>query len=101
MAIPPGTMVKITGAGALSSAIELPAGWYEKTFTDTLDIVASPAPTNTVSSTVCNPGYYCPPGSFLQVPCPAGTFRSNYYGRNVSDCGKCPSGTYCQKTGLS
>jgi len=102
MAIPPGTMIKVKGAGSLSEAIQLPAGWFAKEFATDADPFAydstNPA---TFSLSTCNPGYYCPPGSYVQVPCPAGTFRANFYGRNVSDCGKCPAGTYCPKVGYA
>jgi hypothetical protein len=78
----------------------LPAGWFAKEFSDPTVEGATFAAGYT-SATVCNPGRYCPPGSYQQIECPAGTFRANYYGRSVTDCGKCPAGTYCPSTGIS
>ena len=50
-------------------------------------------------TTACEKGYYCPPGSFAPVPCPAGSFRDNTYGHDAESCGKCPAGTYCPTAG--
>jgi hypothetical protein len=101
MSIPPGTMISETGAEGLSWAIKLPAGWWAKEFDITRDPATYTGLAATISSSVCNPGYYCPPGTYQEVPCPAGTYRANYYGRNVNDCGRCPSGTYCPSTGYA
>ena len=61
--IPPGTMIKVTGAGSLSEAIQLPAGWFAKEFSDTT-VEGATFATGYASATVCNPGRYCPPGSY-------------------------------------
>lgn len=40
----------------------------------------------------CTPGYYCPEGSKARVPCPAGLFQDEFYGKS---CKVCPEGHYC------
>jgi len=61
----------------------LPAGWYQKDIT----------------TGTCTAGYYCPAGSYEEIACPSGYFRSDVYGMDVSDCGLCPSGYYCPTPG--
>jgi hypothetical protein len=34
----------------------------------------------------CPPGYYCPKGSFKEIPCPVGTFRQFKKGKTIEDC---------------
>ena len=63
MPIPPGTMIKVTGAENLSSAVQLPAGWFAKEFSDAT-LEAGTQVLGYTSSTTCNPGNYCPPGSY-------------------------------------
>ena len=46
-------------------------------------------------STHCDKGYYCPSGSIAQIPCPKGTFSSQY---NAGSCLLCPSGSYANQT---
>ncbi|NXH16925.1 WBC30 protein, partial [Bucco capensis] len=55
---------------------------------------------------VCPAGAYCPPGSALPIPCPAGTY-SNLSGlRSLPECldcppGDCPEGAFCNETGMA
>jgi len=49
----------------------------------------------------CPQGYYCPafnPNTGVQnvIPCPAGTYSSDYYLSSVSQCNNCPAGKYCE-----
>lgn len=49
----------------------------------------------------CAAGYYCPDGTITPVPCPRGTYRGNPYGKDLTDCGPCPAGTYCKNLGTA
>lgn len=42
----------------------------------------------------CSTGYYCPTGTGVQIPCPAGTYRGTTGGTSESSCTKCSEGTY-------
>ena len=53
------------------------------------------------SATTCSAGYYCKTGSFVQSPCPIGTFRSGTGGQSSDDCTACSAGNYCQFYGQS
>jgi hypothetical protein len=64
------------------------------------------------SRKLCPPGYYCPFGSYVPIPCPAGTFRPNSGGAKpgpqvwslsekylVATCYSCVPGYYCPVKG--
>lgn len=38
----------------------------------------------------CTPGHYCPEGSSVMIPCPAGTYNPDSAKGNAEDCLKCP-----------
>ncbi|CAG6003426.1 unnamed protein product, partial [Menidia menidia] len=48
----------------------------------------------------CPPGRYCPEGTGLPLPCPAGTFSDSLYLADASGCSRCPAGQYCGTAGL-
>ena len=56
-----------------------------------------------VQGLLCPPGYFCPPGtgSYLQYPCPAGTFNNHTGATSLYECTPCPGGEYCPTAGLS
>jgi hypothetical protein len=41
-------------------------------------------------------GHYCPEGTTIPVPCPAGTFAALENNAAESDCLNCTAGSYCQ-----
>ena len=90
--IPKGTMQELFARGDLSDAIQIPAGWY------TLEVIGDPL--QKYITTPCAAGHYCPFGSYEMVQCPAGTFRSDLYGKDVTDCGLCAAGKYCDEPGM-
>jgi len=51
----------------------------------------------------CAPGTYRPPGisPIHCIPCPEGTFSSNYTADSVDYCLPCPSGVFCKASGVS
>ncbi|GIQ81354.1 hypothetical protein KIPB_002301, partial [Kipferlia bialata] len=59
---------------------------------------------NTASMSLANAcpvGHYCEAGSSAAEPCPTGTYNPSTVGRSDGDCVPCPSGKYCDATGLS
>lgn len=51
--------------------------------------------------TMCPPGHYCPTeGSTDGIACPIGSYSNSSGNTNVTDCLPCPSGMYCETTGL-
>ncbi|XP_062816991.1 zonadhesin isoform X2 [Anolis carolinensis] len=90
---PPGFYCNAPGLSAPSG--ECAAGFY------CLGGASSPKPTDGITGNICPPGTYCSVGSPSPVSCPTGTF-SNLLGRSmVSDCQLCPSGFYCEGSGLT
>ena len=81
---PAGTYNALSGAWSLSNCTTSAAGFYS--------VAAS-----TAVNGICSPGFYCLEGSGspTEYPCPAGTYRPDYQGTAVSDCGACPAGSYC------
>lgn len=55
---------------------------------------------NTTSDTptqyVCPQGHYCPIGTGVPIPCPAGTYTDQDMNNEVADCTSCTPGKYCQ-----
>ncbi|XP_036935202.1 uncharacterized protein LOC119008697 [Acanthopagrus latus] len=49
----------------------------------------------------CQPGFYCPLGSFTPVPCPKGTYGPTAGAVSIDSCLKCPPHHYCPRPGLS
>jgi len=45
---------------------------------------------------ICPTGHYCPEGTTIPVPCPAGTFAALENNAAESDCLNCTAGSYCQ-----
>jgi len=91
-AIPPGTSQRFYSVGKLSQVESLPAGFYYK-YKDADDVTP-------MHDDACTKGHYCPAGTVTPVGCPSGKYRNSLYGREVSDCGFCPSGTYCPTVGM-
>ena len=92
---PVGTFNPNTGASSLDDCLPCTAGFY------CLE-------NSTEVSGPCDPGFYCPVnitngqsdkliGSYgpQQVPCPQGTYQSNYSSAVEGDCIDCPAGSYC------
>lgn len=81
---PAGTYVAQSGSPTQANCTTTAAGYYS--------LSASTAYTG-----MCSPGYYCPAGSTTpqQVPCPTGTYASDYGSESLSKCSVCPSGHYC------
>jgi len=48
----------------------------------------------------CPVGHYCPKGSH-PLACPRLTYRDQTWGKNESDCFRCPAGFWCNKKGIS
>ncbi|XP_047191720.1 uncharacterized protein si:dkey-103g5.4 isoform X2 [Scophthalmus maximus] len=49
----------------------------------------------------CQPGFYCPVGSFTSIPCPKGTYGPTADAVSIDSCLKCPPHHYCPRPGLS
>ncbi|CDJ49290.1 Cast multi-domain protein, related [Eimeria brunetti] len=92
-----------TGAAA---AIPCPGGTYNplQRRTSVSDCMISKAGTYAEEATVsadgtgvCEPGYFCPPGSSSprQVACPAQTYNPERGGASANDCKPCPAGKFC------
>ncbi|XP_060107674.1 multiple epidermal growth factor-like domains protein 6 [Heteronotia binoei] len=89
---PPGFYCNAPGLSAPSG--ECAAGFY------CMSGAASSKPVDGVTGNVCPQGTYCPAGSSKPSLCQPGTF-SNLLGQGgASDCQLCPSGFYCEGTGL-
>lgn len=48
----------------------------------------------------CPPGFYCPEGSELPVPCSPGSFNSDSGKWHSTDCQRCPAGFFCSGESL-
>ncbi|XP_059188149.1 uncharacterized protein LOC131970745 [Centropristis striata] len=48
----------------------------------------------------CQPGFYCPLGSFIPVPCPKGSYGPAAGAVSIDSCLKCPPHHYCPQPGL-
>ena len=60
-----------------------------------------PEQSTSATQTNCPAGHYCDTGSSNPIPCPAGTYSSAVNNKNVNACLDCPSGSYCESTGLT
>ncbi|EDV25654.1 uncharacterized protein TRIADDRAFT_55968 [Trichoplax adhaerens] len=49
---------------------------------------------------LCPIGYYCPAGTIIPIPCPAGTFSAVKRLKAKEECSPCPAGQYCKAPGL-
>ncbi|KAK9520852.1 hypothetical protein VZT92_020711 [Zoarces viviparus] len=49
----------------------------------------------------CQPGFYCPLGNFIPVPCPRGTYGPTSGAMSIDSCLKCPPHHFCPRPGLS
>jgi hypothetical protein len=49
-------------------------------------------------ASVCPAGSYCTSGLLAPLGCPVGTYNSQAYGGNTSDCLPCDPGKYCSST---
>eukprot|EP00163_Fabomonas_tropica_P011852 TRINITY_DN227_c0_g2_i1.p1 TRINITY_DN227_c0_g2~~TRINITY_DN227_c0_g2_i1.p1 ORF type:complete len:7500 (+),score=2428.07 TRINITY_DN227_c0_g2_i1:177-22676(+) len=49
----------------------------------------------------CPAGHYCPAGSSVQTPCPAGTYRDTTGGSALSSCTPCPAGSFNAQPGAT
>ena len=56
---------------------------------------------SSISSFTCPVGYYCTQGSYIQSPCPAGSFTASTGLQSVDQCTPCTLGSYCQYYGLN
>ncbi|KAL8424659.1 hypothetical protein Efla_006444 [Eimeria flavescens] len=56
---------------------------------------------STTAGGFCPVGHYCPQGSSVPHPCPAGTLRPYRLGQELKSCQACPAGKFCQSTGLT
>ncbi|XP_072885876.1 uncharacterized protein [Hemitrygon akajei] len=48
----------------------------------------------------CPTGSYCPSGTPIPIPCPAGTWSNSTGSKTQEECQLCPEGWYCNSTGL-
>ncbi|KAM6987470.1 uncharacterized protein LKV04_010315 [Tautogolabrus adspersus] len=49
----------------------------------------------------CPKGRYCPEGTSLPLPCPAGTFSNSLHLTDTFGCSPCPAGQFCGTAGLT
>ena len=45
---------------------------------------------------VCPAGHYCPVGTDIPMPCPAGTYLGTVMNSEEADCVSCTAGSYCE-----
>lgn len=57
-----------------------------------------PNPNDNIMGIICPRGYYCPAGTFAQIPCPTGSYAPN---QEQSVCTDCPAGQYCSTAAMS
>lgn len=50
---------------------------------------------------ICPPGFFCPRGTGVPVPCPPGSYSSAPGLSSEDQCQPCPPGHYCSRPGLS
>ncbi|CAM4612397.1 unnamed protein product [Lepidochelys kempii] len=90
---PPGFYCQVSGLSEPSG--KCAAGFY------CTGGAASSKPMDGATGNICPLGTYCTAGSTMPRLCPPGTF-SNLLGQSmVSQCQLCPSGFYCEGSGLS
>ena len=75
-------------------------GWFDCSFILSLGNCTAGWYCNGTSSIsiqlICPTGHYCPEGTTIPVPCPAGTFAALENNAAESDCLNCTAGSYCQ-----
>ncbi|XP_030633960.1 uncharacterized protein si:dkey-103g5.4 [Chanos chanos] len=49
----------------------------------------------------CEPGYYCPRGTLVSIPCPRGTFGPSAGATSLQDCVGCPLHHYGPREGMT
>lgn len=83
---PAGKYSSSPGIGSVQGCLVTPAGFFSLS-------------ASTESTGMCEPGYFCPPGSTSskQVPCPKGYYRSTVGAGSLTDCSLCPAGAYCPR----
>lgn len=57
-------------------------------------------PDDGLTGGMCPPGYYCPAGSAVPVPCETGYYLDSPGATSKGSCIQCPLGKYCNGTGL-
>ena len=62
---------------------------------------ASPLTVAEDGGTPCPAGHYCPPGSYLPLACPKGTYQPNLRAANITACLPCPEDTFSGKEGAA
>jgi hypothetical protein len=60
-----------------------------------------PTPTDGVEGDICSEQNYCPPGSYQQSNCPAGTYLPYEGASSLAECQQCPAGYYCDGGAIS
>ena len=84
-----------------------PSGTFTNQTGSTLCTICPPgfycnAQISTSTPLNCPLGYFCPPGTGLNIqPCPLGTFGEKPNLRTVDECSLCSAGSFCSSTGLS
>lgn len=99
---PAGSSIKIPcPAGKYCTGINLAtysgpctAGYYCE-----LQATTATPTTSAQGGGVCSKGHYCPEGSFMQTPCPIGTYNPETGKVSDADCLPCTAGKYCYELG--
>lgn len=64
-------------------------------------ILANPTDEAAHKGYACQPGYYCPAGSYEMTACAAGTYNEATLSSDISSCVTCPAQSYSSETGSS
>ncbi|XP_034024621.1 neurogenic locus notch homolog protein 4-like [Thalassophryne amazonica] len=112
---PPGSYSDQPGGDTMAHCRPCEAGWFCKRpgLSDPEGLcdpghyctsgASTASPVGVASGSVCPAGFICPRGTRYpeQYPCPLGTWSNSVGAKNFSSCWLCPSGLYCNRTGLS
>lgn len=49
---------------------------------------------------ICPSGFFCPQSTHIPIACPTGTYLPREGAHNISDCISCPTGFFCNSSGL-